>query len=350
MRTFAVELAEETDSAEERASAITRLLDWYLHSCASASRTMAPTRPLDAMPDPLPGTTPLRFGSYRQALDWFDAERAGLVAAIRHAHATRRDQYCWSIGWVMMQYFLIRTHVDDWLGTQELGIASAQRLGNRLAVGIGQYGFGLAYYRLEDNASAIAHYDQALATFRELGLRRRVGSTQANRTGVLQHLQRYAESAMAGEQALSIAREVDAPELIPAVLFQLSVTYVRLGRDAEAVTAGEQALAMHRQMRDRDREALSLRALGTVYSELHRDADALAAFRRAARLHRELEVPYDEATVLVDLGDLCSRRGEQAEARHYWQQALALLVELRLPAADRVVTRLARSDADAALR
>src|SRR5262249_56574702 len=82
LRAYAAEQAAALEDQAERTAALHRMLDHYLHSAQAAARRLHPAGHPVAAPPPLPGTTPEHPATCREALDWFGAERRGLLAVI----------------------------------------------------------------------------------------------------------------------------------------------------------------------------------------------------------------------------------------------------------------------------
>jgi hypothetical protein len=80
LRAYAAELAHTYDSDTERRAATHRLLDHYLHTAHTAYRQLNPHRDPITLSPPQSGVTPQCAANHVQALAWFTAEHAVLVA------------------------------------------------------------------------------------------------------------------------------------------------------------------------------------------------------------------------------------------------------------------------------
>ena len=115
LREHAHTLAAADDPAG-RDAAVTRLLDYYLHTARTASRHFPSWT--DAEGPAPPGRPPAGappVSTLRQAAGWLEAERANLHAAAGHAAATARPRYA----------VLIPAAMDGFLQTRATGIRAS---------------------------------------------------------------------------------------------------------------------------------------------------------------------------------------------------------------------------------
>src|SRR5262249_16461689 len=91
LRAYAADLARTADTDDDRQAAIHRILDHYLHTAHAADRLLA-RDPITLTP-PQPGVTPEHLVDHEQAVTWFIAEHAVLLAAVDHAAATGFDTH-----------------------------------------------------------------------------------------------------------------------------------------------------------------------------------------------------------------------------------------------------------------
>src|SRR5262249_3429654 len=104
LRAYAHALARTQDTGDLRDTATHRVLDHDLHTAYTADRLLNPARDPIALTPPQPGTTPEHLIDYRQALAWFTAEHAVLLAATDHAAATGFDTHTWQLAWTLSNY------------------------------------------------------------------------------------------------------------------------------------------------------------------------------------------------------------------------------------------------------
>jgi DNA-binding SARP family transcriptional activator len=130
---YASEQVWVEDSPGEQAAAVHRLLSWYLHSAAAATRLLNPHRlHVNLDPAPVAGAAP-DFGSHDQAREWLDEERENLVAAVHQAATWGLHEITWQLSLTMWDLFVLRGHHSDWVTTLQAGLRSTRTLGDRFA-------------------------------------------------------------------------------------------------------------------------------------------------------------------------------------------------------------------------
>ncbi|MDQ3885442.1 MAG: hypothetical protein M3308_00120, partial [Actinomycetota bacterium] len=100
LRVYAAERAAAEETDHERDITVRRLLEWYLHTAGATAHVFARWRYVTLDP-PEAGCSPLVFTSYRQALEWCEAERANLVAVTRHAAECGQHVIAWKLPGVL---------------------------------------------------------------------------------------------------------------------------------------------------------------------------------------------------------------------------------------------------------
>ncbi|MBB4906241.1 hypothetical protein [Actinophytocola algeriensis] len=83
-----------------------RLLTWYLHTANAAQRVLLPELPPIELDDPV-GRVP-EFENFAEALSWYDAERANLLAAVRQAAAGDHHDIGWRLPMALLGFFNLR--------------------------------------------------------------------------------------------------------------------------------------------------------------------------------------------------------------------------------------------------
>jgi transcriptional activator/NB-ARC domain-containing protein len=88
LRAYAMEQAHSLDSPEQRANALHRMLDHYLHTAHPAALLLLTNREPIALDEIQPGVTITDLADEQQAAAWFETEQALLYAAIELAPDT----------------------------------------------------------------------------------------------------------------------------------------------------------------------------------------------------------------------------------------------------------------------
>jgi DNA-binding SARP family transcriptional activator len=326
IRTFAAEKADELP-AEERATAVARLLTWQLNTADAAVAVLLPNRPrtpgigvtstgigtdhgpdadadavdlesaeldpgklaellesvdLDesaeqAAPVAPPAVAPAvsAFADPVTALRWLESEQRSLVGGVALAAQLGRHDLCWRLAAVLEGYFVLRNLWGVWRDTQAIAVESAQATGDPAA----------------QAALLGAHSDASrLLSLTETGLTMTFTS--------LNQLRNLGDSRASAE-----------------LLTDLAARALEAGRFGEAADNARQAAAAWRDSAEPDRraEAVNLAVYGrarlgqgdvaSAVTTLRRAVDALLAFDQAGLDQVGLDaVPLDQ----TDLNALSS--------------------------------------------
>ncbi len=324
LQLYAAEAVRTEESVGQRAAAVRRLAGWYLHSACAARVALSPSLP-PMQPEPvrLP-VPPARFDSPAEALAWFEAERANLVAVVRLAETYKLGAIMWQLPTAMYGFFDLRKYYADWIATHEIALRGARRMGDREAEGRILCNLGNAYRPLRREEEAIGYYRRALELFRQVGYRQGEAKVLGNIGSSYDYLERWDEAEEAQQQSLDIFRELGDRFGEALSLTNLGEMYVNLGRYEQAADHHRVALDLFRQLGDGHGTALATSNLGLALARMGELGPALELDLEALAMFRELGDRNMVANVLRDLGDIHRGLGRPAEATGYWREALEL--------------------------
>ena len=327
LRVYAADRARAQETEQDRRDAIIRLLTWYLHTMEAAARVISPqhTRvPLDLPP---PEVRPLDFSTLDDALDWCEAERARLVAAVRLAAESGVHEIAWKLPAAAMSFFYRRSHWTNWVATHQIGLSSAREAGDRLAEAWMLNNLGMAYgqQRMEES---VACFEQALALYQDAGDAQGEARVATNVAKAYLDLGRFTEALAAAQRSLGIQRQVGKRYGEGIALGILGCAYRELAQYDEAIECLQRNLAIFRELGDRDAEAESLSDLGAAYLDRGWVDEATACHRQALAIQRDIGDRHGQALTLHRLGTAQRRAGNSREARELLSEALHLLEEL----------------------
>ena len=249
LRAYARELAERTETARQRRSAVLRLLDHYTHTADAANRLLRPTRE-PTPPDPVePGTTPEPLADEAHALAWFVAERRVLLAAVELATQHELDGHAWHLAWALAGFVNRQGHWHEFAATGRAALTAALRLGDPIRQARAHRRLAGAAIELGDLADAHEHLRRAL----HLGV----------------------ESGDQAGQAHTLVLH--------------AVVWERQGEPAEALRRAQQALALYRATGHRAGEARALHRLGDTQLATGDEPGAHDSWDRALRIFDELQ-------------------------------------------------------------
>jgi DNA-binding SARP family transcriptional activator/tetratricopeptide (TPR) repeat protein len=328
LRAYAADLLTET----ERGPAVRRLLDHLLHTAHTAAFNLDPQRrPLTFSP-PAAGTRPEPLDGEAEALRWFDAEHAGLMAALRHA-ADLDDDFGWQLPWAMDDFLDRQGHWEDWAAAERIAVAVARRRGETRAEAAAHQSLARGYVQVGRYDEAEPHYAEAIRLYEDSG-------DPGDRANIL-----FGIAWMRDQQG----RNADCQELVRQArpLYReagdvvgearaLSALGWSLGRDGHhdlTLRYCQEALDLHHQLGDRHGQAATWDSIGWAHHHLGDHEQAVRAYRRSLDLYRSAGDLVNEADIREHLGDTHAAAGDAAGAARQWRKALTLLEKLDHPGA-----------------
>ena len=340
LRAYAAELARAHEPGIERAAAVTRMLDHYLHTGHAAAVRFNPARRPLTLPAAAPGTVAEPVPDQRAAERWFEAERPVLLTLVRYAAQHGADRHAWPLAWAVADFLQQRGPWPEWAAAAQIALTAADRLGDPEARARTRHYLGYARARLADYPEAHRHFDTALRLFGELG-------DQANQAHV--HLTVAITLEMQGRPGDALGRARQALEeyrsagyrageanALNAVGWYLTQT----GEHEQAVPYCRQAIDLHRELGNRHGEAATWDSLAHVHQYLGEHGRAIECYRAALELRPGPTDRYNQAGTLTRLGDTYQAAGQPEAAREAWQRALDILEDLHHPGAGPLRDRL----------
>ncbi|NBE98585.1 MULTISPECIES: AfsR/SARP family transcriptional regulator [unclassified Nonomuraea] len=339
MRAYAGELGDLHDPPEERTAARSRLHDHYVHTAEQAAELLDPHQ--DIAPDgPPPGVHTERHRDLSEALAWFGAEHAALLAAVEDAARSGLDARAWRLAMALYDYLDLHSHLRDQVTVQTIGLEAARRLGDRAGQAHSHRRLGWALRRLDRHDDAHAHLRSALDLYEALDDLRNRAHVHGNLSGVLERQGRYAEAIVHAERALQLYTEAGLRAWQARALNAIGWLHGLLGDYAKSLKYCGEALWMHEESSDRRGQAATWDSLGFAHHRLGSHQQAVACFTRALELLGHVGDRYGKAETLLLLGDAYKAIGEPGESVRAWQEACDILVELNHPDVERALTRL----------
>jgi tetratricopeptide (TPR) repeat protein len=323
LRTYGAELAANHDSDDDRRAAMTRLLDYYLHTAAAAMDTLYPaqrhrrphiSRSVSLVPP---------VGEPGMARAWLDTHRPSMLAAVRGA----RDYWPGHVTMLAATLFLYLEkggHFPEAIIIHGHAAAAACHAGDQTAEATALSALGLAYLHQSRCGQARGHFEQALARFRMAGDR----TGEARVLGYLGNANfdegYYRQAASDYREALALHRSTPDRYGEAIVLANLSLVSLRLGLLREARDGSCRALVLAREIGDRNAESYALKSLGLVNYRQGCYQKASDFHLQALELFREAGDLPGEGYALTSLGMVDLRLGDCQQAIHRHQQALVL--------------------------
>lgn len=313
VRLFARDVAQKTPVEAEAATE--RAVAWYLVMAEGATRL-------------LEGQTSSRIASRADALNWLEAERANLVAAVNEAHEAGLWEATVRLTNALADFFVLRSHWADWQATHETALDAARRSGEREHVAGTLINLATVHRqqgRLEEAGRCL---DECLTIREEMSDRRGDALTWVN-LGLLRAEQgRWDEAIGCLQDGLGLCQESGDRHGEAKVLTNLGNLYRQQGRLDEAIRSLEESLTIEQELDDPAGKARSLTNLGDVYEQQGRRDDAFDLFEEGLGLLEEVGDRDGQVQVLNNLGILRTEQGRWGDAIPLLEDALGISVEL----------------------
>ena len=284
VRLYAADRAREEFSDEERAQALARLTDYYVHTALAGDKVLFPNRKQLGTPELTPGARPESPTGEEAVLAWFEAEHTGMLAVQKLAAEQGRDEAVWWIAWTTATYHQWSGNGHDMLATWRLALASADRLGDPER--------RLAASRLTGRAYTIAG--------------------------------RPAEAVVHLRRALALAEEAGDDHAQANTHYVLMLTYDEAGQDESALEHAFAARDLYRKLGDTSREVDMLNAVGWYAARRKEYELARKNCEAALELCRSIGYAKGEGPILDSLGYIAHETGDYPGAVGYYEEAIAI--------------------------
>jgi len=248
-----------------RDAARVRVLGFYLRKTAAAVQVFAPHKLRMPLREPIDDSADLDVA---QALDWLDAERPNLVAAVLDAEANGPLEQAWFLADQLTSYFTDRGHLADWQLVVDAGLRAAERAGATLATGAMQRARAMTLLHGGHTAAVRQALLGALLLYRAAGDVR-------GEISVLNHLgiaEADSGDAIAGvkwlRQSADTARRTGDQRQLAMASSNMAVALHQSGKLEEALAAASEARTQYEALGEGPGENASLHVTATVYQDL----------------------------------------------------------------------------------
>jgi tetratricopeptide (TPR) repeat protein len=310
-------------TSDDRAAAAHRLYTYYLFRSHEAARPLFGH--MFRIPLPPDGTAPAveTFADTAAAIAWYDAERAGILAAVASAEAHGLRRFAWLLADGIRGYLLLRMYTVDWLAVARVGLAAAEAEDDQVGQFAMLLSLGVLSSRQSRHEQAIDYHTRARQTARAAGLPVGESVALSNLGGVLVELGRLSEAADLLRAALAVGVDGNYRGAQVNNLGNLGSVSLYLGRLDQAVTEFREAVRLADELNSQTVYAVDLTNLGEAYGLVGRYDDAEAALTEALAAHRATGNRTSEAAALRGLATVERERGRLGHALALSEQAVS---------------------------
>jgi tetratricopeptide (TPR) repeat protein len=368
LRAYALDQARTTDTEEDRRDTLDRILRWYITSASRAAELLSPGDRFLVEVAPPEGPAALTLETPTAALEWFDLERANLLANAQAALQAGLPRRVWQLAMVLNPIHAQHFTFDDWDTHSSLAVAAAETLDDRTALAAALDIRGRFLFRRRQLDDAKATHARALAVREELGdeqgicrslnalglvcLRtRELTQAVAYFSGTAERARQNQDAHWAGLGRMNLAEaQLEAADIpaalqtirpLPAffgdrgdpayegnALWLLAWAERLAGNLPAARAAVDRALAIAEQASNRTWEAWWLVEAARVHLAAGEPSQAMDCCRMAAALERQIGDHSREATALDCTGEVLLASGNVQDAADFHREAARMHREL----------------------
>jgi tetratricopeptide (TPR) repeat protein len=279
---FAAERLQTDEEPEHRDQALTRLLDWYLHTSNNAERRLFPYRPGVPMLPAEGQVSPEEFTDDQDALRWFLRERQALLAAVHTAFIHGYCQHTWRLATAINEPLKRHGYYQDALACLEFGLRSTRALGDREGESISLNNLGYICISMRNFTAAYDYFSSAY----------------------------------------QMCREIDHVHGAAVALHNMACQRVRINDLDAAESLFTEALKLQRSHRLDHARAGTLRRFGQLRRRQGDHSQAHVLYYEALAVHEKIGNLHGTGEVLSDLSQLHLDRGEHQAAIDFGHRAL----------------------------
>ncbi|MGI5186250.1 BTAD domain-containing putative transcriptional regulator [Dactylosporangium sp. CA-152071] len=320
---YAYERGTSDEAPAERSQALERLLNGWLALATEAGELLghhAGGADLEVPPPPGSGARAMRAGP----LDWFETERAGLVAGVDQACRSGLPGIAGGLALSLSGFLGNRSYADDWEHTLQQATACVRSLGSDRLLARLLGGLYDAHLHRDEYSQLPAIAAEQLSVARRLGDPELEVRSLRNAGMAAVRLGRFGDAFDWLEQAVSAARARAVPGWpLCDALDGLGFANWEAGDAVTAVALLEEALAVD-GVADRSLQLALVRYhLGLALIDAGRPADAEPVLAAALRTSQEMGDDLGTAYLEQALADADLRQGRWTGAAARLGRALA---------------------------
>ena len=323
LRDYANQRARIDEDARARATAIRRMLDYYLYVADNAARLLQPhDERLDVPVQHVPAAFPA-ISSAAEAQEWFEQEYLNLLASARHALDRKAYHHAARLPHALAQYLDRRGRWKEAVEAHESALRAWYALGDTAGQAGALIDLATALWGTEKLDLARFYAETALTMYRDLG--DEAGQAEA-------HLQLGRVHWRARRPALADQHLRDCAALrtrlrdqrgLGVATYHLGIIAVQFGAPADSLAHFEKALRIAQNTRDAASERNCLNNLGEAYKQLGRYAEAERRYQDALTITRRIGSPHNLAMIAHNLGGVYAHTGDHEAALASYESALA---------------------------
>lgn len=262
------------------------------------------------------------FTSRAAALQWLEAERHTLVAAVLWAHTADDDLMCVALTVPVSNFLLETRYLEDARRVLSTGIRSSRRLKDNFREAALLSSFGVVLRDMRKMRMSVRAHHKAIKICRKLKERQALASA-LNNLGLSLHEQRKFEEAVAVHtEAAQLFEHTGDRRGVAHALSNTAETLTELGHSDEARRVLGKAAKIFRKQGDLRGYAQALGSLAKATRHDGKAEQAVNLHKRALEMVDGLLLPHERAVELFNFASALTTAGEFEAALTAQQEAL----------------------------
>ena len=318
IRLYAIELSKKIDAPEDRAGALSRVMDHLQQTAHMARSRLLPQAPQPA-PSVRAGVTPERPADVNEAMAWFTEELGALEAAIAEGPAV--DFPVWRIAESLLPYYQRRGMYRPWETAACRALQAARHADDKDGQARMHRMIAGAKHFTGRSTSAISHLQRALMLFSEQGNSLEQANVFRNLGWISSDDGHTDQSRRYYQKALVLFENEGDERGVALALLGIGRCLVRANKELEATQQLRRAAAIFDQLGDYSCVGNCATVMSEAFEGLGQLDQAIEWRRRAQRLFHQTRNEMETADNERALGNALMRAGRTIEAVQAWQEA-----------------------------
>ena len=324
IRGYAATRATRDDQGAGQRQAVSRLIDYYLHTADQADRVLHPLRCRPPVPvtQLSAGSPPL--GTQEDAAGWLESEWRNILRAARYAGQHEWKPKCADLIDLLTDFMEIRAYWDEAAAAHALALQASRDIADPARIARSALALSAVRQQTGQHEAAMPLAEEAAAIYRSLADRRGEASALDQMGQAYQRTARSREALAYFEEARILYRAAGDRRGVADTLSHSGIACWFLSRYPEANASMQEALSLYRDVGDRRGEAKVHNNLGPIHLSNGYHRDALDAYQKSLQIFREIGGPQYEANLHHNIGSVYRYKGSYSEALDACRQALTI--------------------------
>ncbi|MEV4734684.1 tetratricopeptide repeat protein [Saccharopolyspora sp. NPDC049426] len=242
------------------------------------------------------------FNGREEALAWFDAERANLVAAAHAAADAGHADIAFGLPTSMSELLQILRYFDDWVAVSYVAYKVAYPAGGYLCEAKASDNLGAALSGVDQFEKAIEAHQRAIYLYHMIGDSGGEARAWNNCGGALLAMGNAEKAIDSHRRALDIRQRIGDRYGQARAWNNLGACQMALGNFEDSIQSHNHAIALYKEAGDGLRYARAWTNLGIAHHAAGKHEESVKLLKRAVVLCRQEKSRYFEVYALIKLG------------------------------------------------